>query len=48
MINRRENISAGVYWDDTGVPGSKLSGCSTQGKQSVLKTVKSTVEVHSV
>jgi hypothetical protein len=24
IINKHENISAGVYWDDTGVPGLKV------------------------
>jgi hypothetical protein len=28
MINKHENISVGVYWDDVGVPGWKLSGWS--------------------
>jgi hypothetical protein len=26
MINKAENISVGVYWDDDGIPGWKLSG----------------------
>jgi hypothetical protein len=28
MINKHENINVGVYWDDVGVPGWKLSGWS--------------------
>jgi hypothetical protein len=28
MINKHENISVGVYWNDVGVPGWKLSGWS--------------------
>jgi hypothetical protein len=28
MINKHENISVGVYWDDFSVPGWKLSGWS--------------------
>jgi hypothetical protein len=43
MINKHENISVGVYWDDVGVPGDR-----TQGQQQVLRIAKSTVEVHSV
>jgi hypothetical protein len=28
MINKHENISVGVYWDDVGVPDWNLSGWS--------------------
>jgi hypothetical protein len=48
MINKHENISVGVYWDDVGVPGWKLSGWSNTRATIVLKTAKSTVEVHSL
>jgi hypothetical protein len=46
MINKYENSSVGVYWDDVGVPES--CRVSEQEGNNVLKIVKSTVKVHLV
>jgi hypothetical protein len=48
MITKHESISVGVYWNDIGIPGWKLSGYRAQGQQSVLKIAKSTFKVHLV
>jgi hypothetical protein len=46
MINKHENISVSVYWDTSAFLDESCQGDRTQ--QSVLKTAKSTIEVHSV
>jgi hypothetical protein len=48
MINKHENISVGVYWDDVSVPGWKLSGWSNAIATNISKFSKTTVEVQSV
>jgi hypothetical protein len=48
MINKHEDISVGVSWDEVDVPGCRLSGCSNERATMSSKNCKSTVEVHSV
>jgi hypothetical protein len=48
MINVHENISVGVYWDDVGIPGWKLSGQSNTSATISSKNCENTVELDSM
>jgi hypothetical protein len=45
MINKDENISVGVYWDDIGIPGWKLPGWLKRRATVSSKNCKSTLRV---
>lgn len=48
IINKHENVSVHVYWNGVGLPGDSCRVDQTQGQKSLLKIMKSTVELRSV
>jgi hypothetical protein len=52
MINKHEAIRVGVYWDDVGVPGWKMSGWLNTGATISYKICdkynRSTLGVHDI